>query len=553
VAIPVERASVSALLSAAALSAALLSFAPSASAESPLDVATTSGAVHGIANGLTEEWRGIPYAAPPVDSLRWQRPQPPASWAGTRDATTFAPWCIQIDFEGGTIGDEDCLYLNVFRPTGTSASDGLPVMVHLHPGGNFFFHGYEEASALVSRGVIVVTLNYRLGAFGFMGHPALTELGLLPEQGLLDQVAALQWVQSNIAAFGGDPTNVTLFGMSAGSFDTVALAASPLAVGLIHRAAAETAAFWPATGVGQSIADKEAAGLGVADALGCATAPVVGACLMTAPASDIVLALDGYDNGPLVGGSVLPASALAAFEEHGAGVPLLIGSNREEAVGYILGPGDEPSDPTGNPAGNGAWTKGFTSQVYADVVGAKRLGEARALYPTSDYDPPAWAAVAILTDAVYTCPTRRVARAAGAHGPVYRYLFTHVMENDPSQADYRAFHTLEDTFLWHHFYPLPSGDPYPPSAGEEVLSSVMADYWTNFAKAGDPNGSGLPVWSMDGPAGESLLQLDDPIVSIAGFHVEQCGLMDSLAAPFAECGSLCHFFGGSAFWHRFRQ
>jgi hypothetical protein len=197
-------------------------FAARASA-SDLIVTTATGDVEGVIGPSGKEWRGVPYAAPPVGDLRWRPPAPVTPWSGVRDATNFASPCIQLAFPTGTFGSEDCLYLNVFVPANASAEADLPVMVHLHPGGNFFGAPYTEAGTFTSRGVILVTVGYRLGVLGFMGHPALTAEGHSGEYGVLDQVAALRWVHDNIAAFGGDPARVTLFGSSAGSFDTVAI------------------------------------------------------------------------------------------------------------------------------------------------------------------------------------------------------------------------------------------------------------------------------------------------------------------------------------------
>ena len=173
---------------------------------------TPSGALEGVANGDVLEWRGIPYAAPPVGALRWRAPAPAASWSGVRDATAFGSPCLQpfaFDDNGDvteTLGSEDCLFLNVFAPVGTTGASHLPVIVHLHGGGNVFGSAVADASHFVSHGVIVVTLNYRLGALGFVGHPALTaESGSSGEYGVLDQIAALRWVHDNIGSFGGDP------------------------------------------------------------------------------------------------------------------------------------------------------------------------------------------------------------------------------------------------------------------------------------------------------------------------------------------------------------
>jgi para-nitrobenzyl esterase len=537
----------------ATLVAAMILPAAVSAMPSTLVVTTASGRLAGIANGAVDEWRGIPYAQPPVGSLRWRSPQASLSWGGTRDATLYGAHCIQLISDTQTEGSEDCLYLNVFTPQNTAANARLPVMVHLHPGGNGFGWAYQnggsagasflegpDISRFTRRGVIVVTLNYRLGVMGWVGHPSLTAEGSLPEQGLLDQIAALRWVQQNIGAFGGDSAKVTLFGMSAGSFDTVALAASPLAVGLFARAAVETDVFWQVTGVGNSLADKEQPGQEVASRVGCASATDVAACLRGISAAALAVAAGPIDTSALVGGSVLPRAALAVFQERGAGVPLLIGSNREEAA-FVL---DSLPDPFRN--------ADFVRNVD-DLVGSKNESSAMKLYPASEYDSPQWDLVTMISDALYTCPTRRLAVAASSQGATYRYLFTHVPENDPAEAYYRAAHTLEDTYLWHHFYPrFEDGAPYIATPAEQVLSTTMTSYWTNFAKTGDPNGAGLPSWPRYDPAQERYQVLDDAVHAAAGHHVAQCGLMDTLPALYPFCSSLCRF--DSAGWrHRFRD
>jgi para-nitrobenzyl esterase len=503
---------------------------PVVRAVDPLVVTTASGTVLGIDTGTTLEWRGIPYAQPPVGALRWRPPQP-TSWSGVRDATAFGSDCIQLISDTEIEGSEDCLYLNVFAPA--VGGTHLPVMVHLHPGSNTFGRGYQEASALVTRGVIVVTLNYRLGVFGIVGHPALSAEGALPEQGLLDQIAALQWVKQNIAAFGGDPNSVTLFGMSAGSFDAAALLASPLTAGLFARAAIETDVYWNLTGAGNALADREQIGLDLAGAVGCATAGDAAACLRATTAQELVLAAGPIGADTLVGGTVLPRPALDVYNERGAGVPLLIGSNREEAIFDVLF-GDGVPDPLPHPE--------YVKWV-GDLVGVTNMAKAFRLYPSNAYDSLFWNFVAQATDDGYTCPTRRVALAAAARGPTWRYLYTHVMENDPGQAIFRAAHSFEDTFLWHHFYPLASGDPYIATAAEETLSATMSSYWTNFAKTGDPNGPGLPLWPSYNGLREPYQVLDDVTHSDAAYHVPQCQFMDGIF-PFLP--------GPVAWWHRFR-
>jgi para-nitrobenzyl esterase len=514
----------------AALALAACSFAGSpraASAADPLVVQTQSGAVQGIATTSGPAWRGIPYASAPIGALRWQPPQPATPWAGTRDATAFGSPCIQIDFVGGTLGSEDCLFLNVFAPVDAAPGSALPVMVHLHAGGNFVGRAVEDAHNFVSRGVLVVTLNYRLGILGFAGAPALTAEGALPEAGLLDQIAALQWVRDNIAAFGGDPANVTLFGVSAGSFDAIALSASPLAAGLFQRVAAEGDAFWATTGVGNTLADKERRGVEVAAAVGC-TSPPSATCMRSASAESLVLATGDYDNGPLVGGAVQPEVALTVFRQHGS-VPLLIGSNREEAAFW------NPLDPL---------PKSEFTRSVTELMGARKTGAAVKLYPLAAYDSYRWALNTMFTDAIYTCPTRRLAVAASGHGPVYRYLYTHVLENDEFLAQFRAAHAFENIFLWDE-------DWYPMSPAEALLAFRMGAYWTNFAKTGDPNGPGLPVWPSYDPTLERYEVLDgDAVTSDATYHVPECGLMDTVE-PFRDCNnSVCRFFTYARWWHR---
>src|SRR6185312_9007185 len=210
-------------------------------------VHTATGNVQGVHDGVADEWRGVPYARPPVGALRWRPPRPAQAWTGTRGATQFATECAQPAFNEqgqvtGADGSEDCLYLNVFVPAGASPSSRLPVMVHLHPGANSVGAPYQDADAFVRRGVIVVTMAYRLGMFGFVAHPALSAEngGTSGEYGLLDQIAALRWVHDNIAAFGGDPQRVTVFGQSSGAISISALTASPLTEGLFQRAIGES-------------------------------------------------------------------------------------------------------------------------------------------------------------------------------------------------------------------------------------------------------------------------------------------------------------------------
>ena len=474
--------------------------------------------MRGVDAGATHEWRGIPYVAAPIGDLRWRRPTPVDPWLGVRDASEFGPHCIQLLSDIETLGSEDCLYLNVFTPPDANGISGLPVMVHLHGGNNSGFWPYENASAFVAHDVIVVTLAYRLGVFGFVGHPALSAEagGTSGEYGVLDQIAALEWVQRNIAAFGGDPGNVTLFGESAGSFDAAALVASPRSEGLFVRAALQTEAFDAFYDPG-SIADAETLGVAVADSLGCSSAADVAGCLRTHPAEDLVLALGFIDVKPRIGGEILSASPRDLIAAHDATVPLLVGSNREEATFQF----EEPF--TGAAFGQNAYadtTKSIVAPDAGPIV--------RSLYPIHAYDNALWASIALWTDGIYTCPIR--ALASTSSGPVWRYLYTHVYDNNVFLAGLRASHFIDDPIMWHDPALLEGfgAADYAFSPAEDRLSAVMTGYWTNFAKTGDPNGPGLAEWPRFTDANHQTLVLDDPIDVLDGWRDLECDFFDSV-------------------------
>jgi len=511
---------IAAILGVGLLAGPTLVAAPPAAAAG-LVVHTRYGNVRGLATSTAHEWRGIPYAAPPVGDLRWHPPVAPTPWTGVRDATRFRPWCVQVTPDlSGTFGREDCLYVNVFAPADATPTSHLPVLVHLHPGGNYFFGPYENASAFVARGVVVVTVAYRLGVMGLLGRQELRNAdGTSGEYTQLDQIAALRWVRDDIAAFGGDPGRVTLFGSSAGSFDTVALIASPLAQGLFAQASVQGEPFWALTGKLAKIRISDQIGHHAARVSGCNASPDVVACLRSLPARLLVRNEGPGDTPPLVGGTVLPESPLRLLTEHPSTIPLLIGFDREEDRYLLLG----YPIPT-----NREFTRDDFRGAVADLVGSANVADALALYPPSSYDSRAWDFVTMGTDMKRGCPTRRLANVAG--GPTWRWLDTHVYENDPSFADARAAHIYEDPFLWNDFNLFGFG--YTPTAAEEQLSNDMVDYWTNFATTGDPNGPGLPAWPGYDASTERTLILDDPIGVVDGYHVPQCEFLDSLGLPF---------------------
>ena len=310
-------------------------------------VRTAAGLVEGATDQTTgvRSFLGVPFAAPPVGDLRWRPPQPPAAWEGVRKATSFGPRCMQAPIFGDMIFrdevSEDCLYLNVWTPA-RSADDRLPVMVWIYGGG--FQAGSaseprQDGSHMAQKGVVVVSFNYRLGIFGFFAHPELTAESphkASGNYGLLDQVAALEWVRKNIAAFGGDPGNVTIFGESAGSFSVSALMASPLAKGLFEKAIGESGAFFTAgsqTLAPKDLAASEAAGEKFAQSAGAASL----AELRAKPADAVLqAAIKGQWFSPNVDGYMLPTDAYAIFSAGRQNdVPLLAGWNADEVRGSV--------------------------------------------------------------------------------------------------------------------------------------------------------------------------------------------------------------------------
>lgn len=478
-------------------------------------VKTATGIVRGVTSndGFVSIYRGMPFAAPPVGALRWQAPQPAASWEGERDATTFAPRCMQ----GALFGDmifrdtmsEDCLYLNVWTSS-RQPGQRLPVMVWIYGGG--FQAGSaseprQDGERLSRLGVVVVSLNYRLGVFGFMAHPALTAESSTSSSGnygLLDQVAALKWVQQNIGAFGGDPGNVTIFGESAGSFSVSALVASPLAKGLIHKAIGESGSLMGATYPTPTLQSAEQNGLTLQEKLLART--IEG--MRQVSAEDVLktsLALRGTSFGPIIDGKLLPRSATAIYNEGTQNkVPLLAGWNADEVRSSAT---LSPQKPT-----MASFTTRVRSQLGADADAVL------ARYPMKTDDDAVNAMADFNSDMFISHGTWRWleahARTSGA--PVYRYLFRRVIPIAPANKpngepilarDIGARHAGEIEYV---FGALESVPKVTWEAGDRALSDLMMRYWSNFARTGDPNGAGLPKWPRyDGGAkGPSVMELD---------------------------------------------
>jgi para-nitrobenzyl esterase len=463
-------------------------------AQSDPIVGVTGGQIRGSARAGGAVFKGIPFAAPPTGERRWREPMPVQPWSGVRDATKFGAVCAQIPTP--VVGDavktasEDCLFLNVWTGQWPTAVAARPVMVWIPGGGNFVGAGSQagyDGEPLAQRGVVVVTINYRLGSFGFFSHPALTRESprrASGNQGILDQIAALRWVQENIARFGGDPRNVTIFGESAGSLDVSVLMTSPLSKGLFQRAIAESGAV-VLVGEPSTLAEAEKRGQ-AAVARWKVPAGASLEALRAVSTADILAAEPPYFNGdaipdvfPNLGITVdgyvftrKPAQVFAAGGQHR--VPMLLGSNgREQVPGSTLAK-DLPQ---------------AIERTYGPL--APRALKLYVGAPDAAYGTTAeqWG-----TDTSFRCST--VAQAlwhAAAGNPTFQYEFVHV---PAERAPLGAVHASEVSHVFGTYAQglVGVGPPARATDADARLSDVMQRYWTNFAKTGDPNGTGVLKW-----------------------------------------------------------
>jgi len=427
---------------------------------------------------------GIPYAAPPVGQLRWRPPQPVAHWDGVRKADQFGAECMQSAFRGGNPSatppkmSEDCLFLNVWTAA-ASATERRPVMVWIHPGGYQTGSGASpvyNGEALAKKGAVVVTINYRLGVFGFFSHPELTkesEHHASGNYGFMDQVAALQWVQENIAAFGGDPRRVTVFGDSAGAASISVLMGSPLAKGLFQRASGESGA-WMGISLApmRTLADAEQAGAKMAETLHAQTLQD----LRAMPAEDLLKG--GRGGGPVIDGWFIPQDVATIFAEGKQNdVPLISGSNKDEGTFFL--------QPT-------------TAEKFIERSRARFGDQADAflkLYPAdSDEEANASQLAAFRDELAFVNRTWARAQAKTGHSKVFLYYFTH-QPPSPAGATSRggfgsgATHGSEAQYIFQNLLP-----PRAWTDLDHQVSDTLSSYWVNFAANGDPNGKGLPKW-----------------------------------------------------------
>jgi para-nitrobenzyl esterase len=482
-------------------------------------VTVTGGTLRGSVSGGVRTFLGIPYAAPPVGALRWRAPQAPLPWTGTRDATRPGSRCPQ---QGQTAATEDCLFLNVWTPVPVPSSH-LPVMVWIHGGGFTAGAGGDyDASPLVRRGrVIVVTINYRLGALGFLDLPALAADATDHSAGmywLQDQQAALRWVRSNVAAFGGDAGNVTIFGESAGGQSVCYHLASPPSAGLFERAITESGLCADHT---QSAAAAQATGERYARQVGCADPAALLACLRALPAGMLLDAPAGAPNvlepwTPNVDGVELKAPESLAISSGAFNhVPTIEGTTHDEFRLFVAQYFDDKGTPV-------------TAAQYVAAIRAVFAGRAQRVldqYPLGAYASPSLALATVGTDALFACPARSSERALAASVPTYAYEFSDphlpLPLRDPVMP-LGAPHASELPYL----FAVPQASLSP---AQRALSDRMIGYWTTFAAAGSPDGSAPPSWPRYTVASEQVMELtSDGVRPTAGFARDHhCSFWDA--------------------------
>jgi para-nitrobenzyl esterase len=457
-------------------------------------VITVSGPVRGSTEATVSAFEGIPYAAPPVGENRWRAPQPVAGWQALRDATHYGADCAQAPFPPDaapvrTAPSEDCLFLNVWKPASARAGAGLPVMVFIH-GGGFVNGGSSPAiysGANFSRdGVVFVSLNYRLGRYGFFAHPGLAAEGLGGNFGYLDQIAALKWVQANIARFGGDPKRVTVFGESAGGMSMHMLLQSPLARGLFAGAIIESGGGRDRALPTPSLAGAARAGEAFAPGLTAAQLRALPAEKVTADLSMFTMGKPGY-SGPMVDGRTIIGSPLEAIDAGlYANVPVLVGANSADGFPFV------------------------TDKDAIFAAFGPREALARQLYDPDGKLSGLVVGTATSADAMFIEPARAVARALAAKGRrVWLYRFAHV-GSAMGQATGGAPHASELPYVFDTEDV--RRDPLP-NAADAAVAALTHRYWINFATSGRPDGTGVPAWPAT-VAGDTSVQTIDS----AGAH-----------------------------------
>jgi para-nitrobenzyl esterase len=492
-------------------------------------VLTDLGPVQGTQTNGTWAYQGIPYAAPPVGPLRWAATQAHACWSTTVAATAFGAMCLQVDSTDTTkvLGQEDCLTANVWVPSGQTAGSPLPVLVFIHGGGNVQGSSadtdtsgafvYDGALLAAKENAVVVTFNYRLGALGFLAHPAF---GANPgNYGTLDQLFLLGWVQRNAAAFGGDATRVLVFGQSAGAEDTCNMVASPLAKGLFSAALMESGGC-----TARSLSTAESFAHTWAQKASCDSASDPAACLRAMDANAVTLlmpepaSIAGDKQGdyePDVDGVALtaPSDQVIASGMHNH-VPFVIGSNSDE-TSLELG----EANPMGMTAAQ------YQAAVLAYASNNQTLAnQILAQYPASSYASPLEAYIQVTTDAKFTSGARYAARVAvmgQSDKPVWRYFYTHHLDSGTAaEKALGAWHGAELAMVFRDL----GADGYVASAGEQMLADFIDDAWTGMAAGGSPGA----MWPAYVASTDPYLQLDDTVQAGTGIRTSLCDFWDGV-------------------------
>jgi len=515
-------------------------------------VKTSSGIVEGVkaASPGVRAFRGIPFAAPPIGELRWKAPQPVRPWKGVLKASEFGPRCMQAGVFSDMIFrdradkpmNEDCLYLNVWTPA-KSAEDRLAVMVWFYGGGFQAGSSSEpryDGENFARKGIIVVSVNYRLGVFGFFSHPELTRESRVHASGnygLMDQIAGLRWVKQNIAAFGGDPEKVTIAGESAGSLAVSALMASPLAQGLFRLAIGESGAFFgrpPAGSAMPTLGETEKTGAKFAESVGANDL----AALRAKGAEDLLSAAQkdrSLQFWPSVDGYVLPKDVAAIFAEgKQAHVPLLAGWNGEEASWAVVYAKEKPTAHT------------FPQQLRTRFD--DRAAEILKLYPASTDEEARKSAIDLASDLFIVYMTWEWLEMQNKTGqaPVYGYVFDRTPPVAPdtrvngiSPKELGARHACEIEYVFGTL----KSQPNPWESVDFKISDAMASYWANFTKAGDPNGPGLAKWpAYDGGADPMMMHFAVEIQAVPQAHRDRYEFWSGAAASAMAHCMICLYF-----------
>ncbi|MCH8332362.1 carboxylesterase family protein [Candidatus Sumerlaeota bacterium] len=477
------------------------------------------------AKGGVHAYLGIPYAAPPVGELRWKEPQPVAPWTGVRQCTEFSAVCPQPDYPANSIyardpepTSEDCLYLNVWTAA-AGPDEKRPVMVWIHGGALTRGSGSTptyDGTSLAQKGVVLVTINYRLGPLGYFAHPALSkesEHGSSGNYGILDQIAALEWVQRNIAAFGGDPDRVTIFGESAGSWSVCYLMATPLAKGLIHRVIGESG------GVFDRMPDlrESRPGIQSAEEMGVAvaggdSAETIASLRGKSPEEILELFGGRFRSRPNVDGWAFPEEVYMIFAKGRQNdVPAILGSNADE--GTSLAGARAPR----------------TVQAYTALV-ERQYGDLAAemleVYPAASDEEARGAYLASFRDQVFTWQMRTWARIMSTGGSdAYLYFFSHVPPRPDSDL-YGAYHAAEIAYAFNNLHT----SSFTAKEGDLELADTMSDYWVNFAATGDPNAKGLPQWPAYDKQSEPFMEFGDGAKTGSGLLRREVDFFDKYFA-----------------------